>query len=200
MKSILRFLRKVTRLGNKLRASKQILRTHLAESFKSKIDQQWRVHHYYSWHKPTTACFPQSNYSIQGSGLSYFVNNVSFEIIRNWKRFHILIANYADKVSIQHFFYIIYSVSKSLIAWNMWHNLKFVAFHFGKYIDLMFVLCECDDEIIKKFLESVTKDTIISTCKILTSHFSIKSLSLPNEINARTNLGITCKQDILKQN
>ena len=94
-------------------------------------------------------------------------------------------------------------------------------------LDLMFALCECDDEVIKKFLESVTKDTIISTCKILTSHFSIKLLSLPNQINARTNLGIsaklsvarfmlsivnhkasqnyhtramTCKQDVLKQN
>jgi len=60
--------------------------------------------------------FPQSNNSIQGSGLTYFVNNVCFEIIRNLKRFHILIANYADEVSIQHFFYIIYSVSKSLKA------------------------------------------------------------------------------------
>ena len=67
-------------------------------------------------------------------------------------------------------------------------------------LDLMVVLCECDDEIIKKFLESVTKDTIISSCKILTLHFYIKSLSLPNEINARTNSDITCKQDVLKQN
>ncbi len=64
----------------------------------------------------------------------------------------------------------------------------------------MFVLCKCDDEIIKKFLESVTKDTIIYVCKILTSHFSIKSLSSPNKINARANLGIPCKQDVLKQN
>ena len=66
-------------------------------------------------------------------------------------------------------------------------------------LDLMFVLCEYDDKIIKKFLESITMDTIISSCKILTSHFSIQSFSLPNKMNARTNLGITCKQDILKQ-
>ena len=39
--------------------------------------------------------FPQNN------GLTYFVNNV-----RNLKRFHFLIPNYADEVSIQHFFYI----------------------------------------------------------------------------------------------
>ena len=62
----------------------------------------------------------------------------------------------------------------------------------------MFVLRECDDEIIKKFLESVTKDTVIFVCKILTSHFSIKSLSSPDDINARTNFGIPCKQDVLK--
>jgi len=94
-------------------------------------------------------------------------------------------------------------------------------------LDLMVALCECDDEIVKKFLESVTDDTIISSCKILTSHFSTKLLSLPSQINARTNLGIiaklsiarfmlsivnhidsenyhtrsmTCKQDVLKQN
>ena len=67
-------------------------------------------------------------------------------------------------------------------------------------LDLMFVLYECDDKILKKFLESVTMDTIRSTCKILTSHFSIQSLSLPNEMNARTNLGTTCKQHILKEN
>ena len=131
LKSILKFLREVTRLRKKLLATKQILRTHLAEFFKSKIDQQWRIHHYYSLHKPTTTCFPRSNNNIQSSCLTYFVNYVSFEIIRKLKRFHILIANYADKVSIQHFFYIIYSVSKSLTAWNMWHNLWFAAFHVG---------------------------------------------------------------------
>jgi len=48
--------------------------------------------------------------------LTYFVNNVSFEIRRNLKCFHVLIVNYADEVSIQHFFCIIYSVSKSLTA------------------------------------------------------------------------------------
>ncbi len=48
--------------------------------------------------------------------LTYFVNNVSFKIIRNFKCFHLLIVSYADEVSIQHFFCIIYSVSKSLTA------------------------------------------------------------------------------------
>jgi len=67
-------------------------------------------------------------------------------------------------------------------------------------LDFMYVLCECDDEIMKKFLVIVTKDAIISTWKILTSHFSNKSLFLRNYINARTNLGITCKQNVLKQN
>jgi len=41
LKSILRFLREVTRMGKNLRASEQILRTHFAEFFRSKIDQQW---------------------------------------------------------------------------------------------------------------------------------------------------------------
>jgi len=86
--------------------------------------------------------------------------------------------------------------------WLKWSSLVVDVLHAQCYfvLDSMFVLCECDDKIIKKFRESVTIDTIRSTCKILTSHFSIQSLSLSNEMNARTNLGITCKQDILKQN
>ena len=38
LKSILRFLREVTRLGKHLRAPEQILRTHFAKFFTSKID------------------------------------------------------------------------------------------------------------------------------------------------------------------
>jgi len=60
--------------------------------------------------------FPQSNNNIQGSGLTYFVNKVCFEIIRNLKRFHILIANYADEVSIQHFF------TSSTLFQNLLHH------------------------------------------------------------------------------
>jgi len=48
-----------------------------------------------------TNLFPQSNNSIQGSGLTYFVNNVSFEIIRNLKRIYILIANFIESQGIR---------------------------------------------------------------------------------------------------
>ena len=100
--------------------------------------------------------FPQNNKSIQRSGLTYFVNNVSFEIIKNLKRFHILIPNLFQS-----------SIYFTSLCFKISYSTKYLArpsiatFHVGKYIDLMFVLCECDDKIIKKFLESVTKDTII---------------------------------------
>jgi len=107
LKIILRFLREVTRLGKNLRAPKQILRAHFAEFSRQKYTSNDKliIHHSLLFIIQTnnsmssinsqTDPFPQSN------GLTYFVNNVS-----NLKRFHILIPNYADEVSIQHFFYI----------------------------------------------------------------------------------------------